>query len=220
MNCSALSIISGLKGAFPSLPSSSTSFHIYHPAHETRRTRLARTSKKDNAERRAERARNAKHNRPDPILGYSPGDNAKWLNCDLAKVLVSQAELESPSASISPLDTTKPLKPPNNFQWGIGADPQLQHFLLDSLPDVSSQRSFAGKDVVNPQDASLNKQVYDAQWQEMHNAHMLTRLIDLRNASAAGVAFENRRRCVAAFSPPGKPNDTGRPEVQGLYSLP
>jgi len=43
---------------------------------------------------------------------------------------------------------------------------------------------------------------------------MFAKLVDLRNANAKGIAFENRRRCVDAFSAPGKPNDTGRPEVQ------
>jgi len=45
-------------------------------------------------------------------------------------------------------------------------------------------------------------------------ANALARLVDLRNANKAGIAFENRRRVVAAFSEPGKPNDTGRTEVQ------
>ena len=46
-------------------------------------------------------------------------------------------------------------------------------------------------------------------------ANALARVVDLRNANAAGVAFENRRRVIAAFSEPGKPDDTGRTEVQG-----
>ncbi|KAH9958983.1 hypothetical protein BC827DRAFT_536378 [Russula dissimulans] len=45
-------------------------------------------------------------------------------------------------------------------------------------------------------------------------ANVLAKLVDLRNANAAGIAFENRRRVVAAFSEPGNPNDTGRTEVQ------
>ncbi|KAI9432061.1 hypothetical protein H4582DRAFT_1998882 [Lactarius indigo] len=45
-------------------------------------------------------------------------------------------------------------------------------------------------------------------------ANQVARLVDLRNANAAGVAFENRRRVIAAFSEPGKPDDTGRTEVQ------
>ena len=46
-------------------------------------------------------------------------------------------------------------------------------------------------------------------------ANVLAKLVDLRNANAAGIAFENRRRVIEAFSEPGRPNDTGRTEVQG-----
>jgi small subunit ribosomal protein S15 len=42
-------------------------------------------------------------------------------------------------------------------------------------------------------------------------ANVMARMVDLRNANAAGVAFENRRRVVEAFSEPGKLNGT---EVQ------
>jgi len=45
-------------------------------------------------------------------------------------------------------------------------------------------------------------------------ANAMARMVDLRNANAAGVAFENRRRVVEAFSEPAKPNDTGRTDVQ------
>ena len=51
-------------------------------------------------------------------------------------------------------------------------------------------------------------------------ANVLAKVVDLRNANAAGVAFENRRRVVEAFSEPGKPNDTGRTEVQGTLRCP
>jgi small subunit ribosomal protein S15 len=42
-------------------------------------------------------------------------------------------------------------------------------------------------------------------------------LVDVRNANAAGIVFENRRRVSAAFSEPGKLDDTGRTEVQSAY---
>ncbi|KAF8582709.1 hypothetical protein K439DRAFT_1412828 [Ramaria rubella] len=209
-------ISQGLKSTIMALPSASTSssFHTSLTMQETRRTRIARAAKKDNTEKRAERARIAERTKPDPVLGHSPGDDAKWLNCDLAKVLVSQTELQSPTAHVTPLDTTQPLQLPETFQWGIAGDPQAQHLLFDSVPHVSSQHGFQNMDVVNVRDPHIQRRVYQAQWREMHNAHMLTRLVDLRNASASGIAFENRRRCVEEFSTPEKPNDTGRPEVQ------
>ena len=47
----------------------------------------------------------------------------------------------------------------------------------------------------------------------------LVRLVDLWNANAAGVAFENRRRVVEEFSELGESNDTGRTEVQCVCRL-
>lgn len=49
----------------------------------------------------------------------------------------------------------------------------------------------------------------------MTQANVLAKVVDLRNANAAGIAFENRRRVIEAFSEPGKPNDSGKTEVQG-----
>lgn len=51
--------------------------------------------------------------------------------------------------------------------------------------------------------------------EEAEKARQFAQLVDLRNANARGVAFENRRRVVEAFSPEGSPADTGYPEVQG-----
>ena len=49
----------------------------------------------------------------------------------------------------------------------------------------------------------------------IEQANVMATLVDLRNANVAGIAFENRQRLVKVFSEPGKPNDTGRTEVQG-----
>ena len=53
----------------------------------------------------------------------------------------------------------------------------------------------------------------------MAQADVLAKLVDLRNANAAGISFENRRRVIEAFSEPGKPNDSGRTEVQGAFDV-
>ena len=54
---------------------------------------------------------------------------------------------------------------------------------------------------------------------ERLKANLLAKALDLRNANAAGIAFENRRRIIKAFSMPENPYDTGRTEVQGAYIL-
>jgi small subunit ribosomal protein S15 len=58
-----------------------------------------------------------------------------------------------------------------------------------------------------------------------HHAATLTAGVRQANAMAtlvgewAGIAFENRRRVIAPFSEPGKPNHTGTTEVEGAYCL-
>jgi hypothetical protein len=47
----------------------------------------------------------------------------------------------------------------------------------------------------------------------------MTGLVDLRNANAGKIMFENRGRVIEAISEPGKPNDIGRTEVQSVYYL-
>jgi hypothetical protein len=44
----------------------------------------------------------------------------------------------------------------------------------------------------------------------VRQANAMVALVDLRNANAAGIPFENRRRVIVAFSELGKPNDTAR----------
>jgi hypothetical protein len=51
----------------------------------------------------------------------------------------------------------------------------------------------------------------------VRQVNAMAAVVDLRNANAAGIAFENRRRVIAAFSEPGKSNDTAR-EVQCVFA--
>jgi small subunit ribosomal protein S15 len=53
--------------------------------------------------------------------------------------------------------------------------------------------------------------------EQLAASQQLERIASLSNANARGIAFENRRRIVEAFSEPGKPGDSGRSEVQGAY---
>ena len=51
---------------------------------------------------------------------------------------------------------------------------------------------------------------------ELRKANLLAKVLDLRNANAAGIAYENRLRIIEAFSTPQNPFDPGRTEVQGI----
>jgi small subunit ribosomal protein S15 len=55
--------------------------------------------------------------------------------------------------------------------------------------------------------------------QERNIGYWFGRLLDIKNASAQGLEFENKKRIVAAFSSQGKPHDPGLPEVQGRWAV-
>ena len=179
----------------------------------------ARRQAKLIAQQRKERAEKAALNRPHVVLGHKPGDEAKWENCDLAKILVTEKDvLATPELPQTPRGNADvPL--PHFMNYGVRADEAVK--LFETLPVLTAEAAvrtaLAKKTTTLPQD--LIPMAESAQIAgekvEFYKAGILARIVDLRNANARGIAYENRQRCVAAFSEPGKPNDTGRPEVQG-----
>ncbi|KDQ18195.1 hypothetical protein BOTBODRAFT_553000 [Botryobasidium botryosum FD-172 SS1] len=191
-------------------PSLSSAFHTSLPAHESVRKRQARLTKKKNLEKRAQVQERADANKPHPVLGTSPGNEAKWANCDLAKILLTEESVQA-TPPPAPLPSTSALELPKHFNFGI--EDSAKEVLFKALPAVTAQRPFLNANLtINPQQWAGEQAVAEAQ--EMVKSNMLARVVDMRNASARGIAYENRRRCVEAFSEPEKPGDTGRPEVQ------
>ena len=135
-------------------------------------------------------------------VGTKPGDDSKWLNCDLYKVLVKPEDLASEAASGSDDTAT-----PRNVGFGLGE--KEKRILFQDLPQLSAQ-AIAVR--IKCHTESEFKAVEEG---ELRKANMLAKLMDLRNANAGGFNYENRKRIIMAFS--GKENsfDTGRPEVQG-----
>jgi small subunit ribosomal protein S15 len=208
---------------------------------ESARKRQARLTRQKNLAKREELQKKAAAARPHVILGTIASNDeeasAKWAACDLAKVLVRPEELapDAPAQRVSlPAAVTAQeadVHLPPSLAFGLRA--REQRMLFEHLPLLSADMS------------TRREMTSTANWQRWGNAHAsagagqkkdaegmsafhetelavgvaqanaLARVVDLRNANAAGVAFENRRRVVEAFSKPGKPNDTGRTEVQG-----
>lgn len=191
------SVASSSRKCFAPLHTSVT-VHASHPL-----------NKKAKQEKRLERARRAEQNRPHPVLGIRNGDDSKWARCDLAKILVTEEELTS-KAEPQPLNMSSGvLCMPRMLNYGVGeAEKKL---LFERLPPLTTEMG----GVRQPGAWSVSKHA-EAERLEMVKANMLARVIDLRNANAAGIAYENRRRIIATFSEGGTPNDTGRPEVQGM----
>ncbi len=158
---------------------------------------------------------------------------AKWAACDLAKVLVGPEELspDVPAKRVFTLPAATLTAPARETDGDVRVPPLLgfgirereERMLFGHLPllsaDMNTRHEMSMMDT--------NSSSYSADVEAMSKYHekqlvagvaqanVLAKLVDLRNANAAGIAFENRRRVIEAFSEPEKPNDTGRTEVQG-----
>jgi len=205
---------------------------------ESARKRQARLTKLKNLAKREELQKKAAAARPHVILGTVTGGGAgdKWAACDLARVLVRPEEL-APDAPAQPISlpvadsatsaAAAEERVPPSLAYGVGAPPSLAYgmrerekrMVFEHLPllsaDMSTRREMNALRRVNAEEMAAHHE--DALAAGVGQANAMAALVDLRNANAAGVAFENRRRVVAAFSEPGKPNDTGRTEVQGAW---
>lgn len=136
------------------------------------------------------------------MLGTASGsDDAAWASCDLARALVRPDEL-APSAA--PHDLHIPaadadVRVPPTLAFGIRE--REQRMLFAHLPllaaDMDTRREMNGAPGMKVADMNAHHDRALAEGVEQANA--LARLVDLRNANAAGIAFENRRRVIEAF---------------------
>ncbi|KAF8641051.1 hypothetical protein AX17_000695 [Amanita inopinata Kibby_2008] len=96
------------------------------------------------------------------------------------------------------------------MNFGIGeVEKQL---LFRHLPMLSAEVSVLPNKNQHP-DVLANLHL-EGQQKELLKANNFAKVVDLRNASAEGIAYENRRRVILAFSDPENPYDPGRVEVQ------
>ena len=178
--------------------------------------RRARAVRKENLVKRAERERLAEAQRPHVVVGHRPGDGAKWTSCDLAKVVITEKDLEATEVVDHPIGSVIMSK---HLNYGIGE--REKEILFDTLPQLSALHSVASTSSLgnrgNVSTTNLQQQHDEAVPIERFKTRMLARVVSLKNANAKGIAFENRRRIVAAFSEPSNPHDPGRPEVQGAF---
>jgi len=112
-------------------------------------------------------------------------------------------------------------------QFGFGVDQAEKKMLFEDLPLATVQMSMTNAQILKAAERPVNqpsvlpatevpeaKQFENEKEKELRKANLLAKALDLRNANAAGIAFENRRRIILAFSSPENPFDSGRTEVQ------
>ncbi|ESK93454.1 30s ribosomal protein s15 [Moniliophthora roreri MCA 2997] len=159
-------------------------------------------------QRKAEKWEKIQANKPSPILGTRPGEEWKWEKCDLAKMLIKEEELTGP-LQMNP--TQRPIGVVHEPEHLAFAVTQVEaEELFGKLPMISS--SVTIHESTNP--AQLMTEAEAGELRELRKANMLAKVLDLRNANAEGIAYENRRRIIEAFSTPENPFDPGRQEVQ------
>ncbi|KAF8962303.1 hypothetical protein BDZ97DRAFT_1905284 [Flammula alnicola] len=166
--------------------------------------------KKLNISKTAKRLEEAEHNKPSVVLGTRAHEEAeKWKNCDLSKVLVNEEELFSSTEMKPEAMSIGTVQLPKQF--GYGVDEVEKEMLFESLPVASADMTMLNLDPPS----KFPEGEYALQYQkELRKANLLAKALDLRNANAAGIAFENRRRIIQEFSTPANPFDPGRTEVQ------
>lgn len=185
---------------------------------ESKRKRLARLRKAANVSRRASMAQQEAATAPDLILGYNPSleqGRRMWEESKLAQILlkpeqvwgISVAEARKSSGSMPSLDEglepehAARVKEPTSWNFGLQADEAK--LLFEALPEANTRRTTST-------DMSVIESLAET---EQDKSDQLKRILDLKNASAKGVAVENTRRIVEAFG--RSAGDTGTPEVQG-----
>lgn len=151
--------------------------------------------------------------RPSPVLGLRPEDEHKWQTCDLAKVLVNEKELESPPDMVTVQEPIGEVELPKQMAFGV-TQAETETLFRD-LPYVSATASAQGETDTE----RMKLIVADGVKRELQKAKNFAKVLDLRNADADGIAFENRRRIILAFSPPENPFDPGCSEVQGVFPV-
>ncbi|KAI6012020.1 hypothetical protein EDC04DRAFT_2761967 [Pisolithus marmoratus] len=141
---------------------------------------------------REERRRTKDAARLYAVLGIPRGAQDKWPQCNLTKAVITQDQLHSDDAHEALGFPEGAVHIPPTLNQGISG--HSRKMLFEVFPVLSVERGYGAHEVAE--------------------ANMFATLVNLRNANAKGIAYENRRRCIDLFSAPETPNDTGRPEVQ------
>lgn len=184
-------------------------------------------TKKLNIAKTEQRLKDAEVDKLSIVLGTRPSEEAeKWKGCLLAKILVDQEALSAPPQKSleSVAVEVGTLELPKQLGFGV-AEPAEKSMLFNDLPLATVQMSlsndgieeesakYADRVAVRP--PSSVEKFEKARLTELGKANLFAKTLDLRNANAKGISFENRRRIIKAFSAPENPFDTGRTEVQG-----
>lgn len=179
--------------------------------------------------------------RPGNTRERGVNDEGLWQNCELKKIILSKRDVwglsndnrgnlvnESSEASRGTAEERAEQEEHGGpLRLNFGFSKEDRELLFKDLPEVTAEDRIkmhlnermggAGAAAFNPTAdepamAQLSRDFEEMQQQEMKSSDMLSRVLDLRNASAKGIDVENKRRIVEHF---GGGKDTGSVETQG-----
>jgi small subunit ribosomal protein S15 len=128
----------------------------------------------------------------------------------LAKVIIT--ENEAAKRTIETLPTGK-VYMPEHFDYGIGE--REKEIVFETLPQLMVK--IFSQDATNPE--VMTNMFKKATLKEAEKTYMMARVLSLKNANTKGIAYANSRKIIEEFSEPENPYDTGRPEVQGRFTV-
>ncbi|KDN52195.1 hypothetical protein K437DRAFT_244165 [Tilletiaria anomala UBC 951] len=189
---------------------------------ESKRKRAARIKRRENLEQRQLKKTLLERSKPDPVLGHQLNDEGKalWDMSELKQLLLEKEKVWSGEAGTP---TTAPSTSAEDRQLGpsllnFGLQNSDRKLLFEDLPQIMVEDRLLdspaaavthGSDMLKMEETLLK---YEAE--EQSSVDVLSRILDLRNASGKGIQVENTRRIVKAFGRPPAKADTGSPEVQ------
>ncbi|KAK7020486.1 hypothetical protein R3P38DRAFT_2969746 [Favolaschia claudopus] len=206
--------------------SSSSGFHTSAVLSKISEARLrSRALKKANLQKRGEVLQTAQATRPSVILGTRPGEDHLWAESYLGRLVVDESVFTQPMETTTVLQNDVSTMPKYKaFGVAEGETQRLFSHLpmltktvrpppIKGIPTAAAEIN-AKQSVYGEHDQTSDEE--DNSWLllEKQKAASFARVIDLRNADAGGISYENRRRIVLAFSTPENPFSPGRTEVQ------
>ena len=204
-----------------SKPSGSASFHASPASLESRVKVVARRKKARVLAQRQEIVAAKESRKPDPVLGYfiPAAGPSRRTSTETAQnpwdtSLLKSTILEPNSIWYAQPPNYAAGETPEHLLPGIG-DGADREFLFKSLPAVSTAITYNDAYSATQQQAALEA----AERAQAAQTETMMRILDLRNASKAGIDMVSRERIVSAFGreSKGKGPDTGSSEVQGTF---
>lgn len=185
---------------------------------------VARLKKKENLARRQKAREQLAATAPDPVRGYGPNNENLWYNSELRKILIFPEEvyegkttgmLESLQNPVDEILGPKGIKsddlimkaPATSTTLNFGLSAEDEKRLLHELPNA-----VASLQTANHNHLQNNEVLPTVETSKEHQTEALKRTLDLANANARGIRFENTRRIIRRF---GQGEGTGRSEVVG-----